>query len=227
MSDKGMPWAKYSTEVWLGGQLRSYGSKESAWRDLNPAAAARWDAANRQPAYSNVPGSGPGGGVGGSATGGSISAGNVTGGGNIQQIADPFASQRAQYQTQLSSLMANPSSFTSSPLAQAMNQNGIEAINRTAAAKHQLKSGNRLADLMKYGQGNAASQYFNQAQLLGGLSGAAPGSPAAAASNTVSLANLASGQNMYQAEQDKQKKAIEDANWQNAYNNLYKNMSVF
>lgn len=218
------PWKNVPAQVWIGGTLHSFGSSESAWRYLNPAAAARWDAANSQPAYSPVAGSSPGS---GGAAGGSVSAGNVTGGGNIQQIADPFHSQRAQYQTQLSSLMSNPSSFLSSPLAQAMNQNGIEAINRTAAAKHQLKSGNRLADLMKYGQGNAASQYFNQAQLLGGLSGAAPGSPAAAASNTVSLANLASGQNQYQSEQDKIKKATEDANWQNAYTNLYKNMSVF
>lgn len=148
----------------------------------------------------------------------------------IQQIADPFASQRGQYQTQLSSLMANPSSFLSSPLVSAMNANGLEAINRTAAAKHQLNSGNRLADLMKYGQGNTASQFFNQAQLLGNLSGAAPGSPASAASNTVSLANLANAQgnsNAQQSQQDQLRRALENANWSQSYQNLYNGMSMF
>lgn len=239
MASSRLPWAGTPTTINLGGSTYRFGSSEEAWRHFNPSAAARWDAQNSpaSPAYQAANSGGGGGagtpsfsvgfGNGGSYTGyggGSLSAAQ------IREIADPFYSQRSQYQTQLSNLMANPSSFLSSPLVQAMNANGIEAINRTAAAKKQLNSGNRLADLMKFGQGNAASQYFNQAQLLGGLSGAAPGSPASAASNTVSLASLANNQgqqNQAQQQQDQLRRALENQQWEQSYRNLYSGMSMF
>ena len=58
-----------------------------------------------------------------------------------------------------------------SPLYQSMLDSGMNAVNRTAAAKGELGSGNRLADLMKVGQDSAAKYYFPQQQALAGLSG--------------------------------------------------------
>lgn len=39
---------------------------------------------------------------------------------------------------------------------------GLEALNRTAAAKRMLGSGNRLAELVNYGQGMASQEYDNE-----------------------------------------------------------------
>lgn len=96
-------------------------------------------------------------------------------------LADPFASQRGQYQTQLNTLTQNPGSFASSPYYQFAYDQGLNAVNRTAAAAGNLNSGNRLAALTKYGQGMAGQGYFQQANLLSNLAGVNAGSPAAAA----------------------------------------------
>lgn len=95
-------------------------------------------------------------------------------------VADPFAAQRPQYQQQLSQLMASPGAFASSPEYQFAFGQGMEGVNRTAAARGMLGSGNRLYDLTKFGQGLAGQQYFQQAGLLAQLAGANIGSPAAA-----------------------------------------------
>lgn len=105
--------------------------------------------------------------------------------GNLRDIADPFHTQRGQYQNQLSALMSNPDSFMQSGVFKSMMNNGLEAINRTAAAKKQLNSGNRLTDLMNYGQGKGAEQFFNYAGLLGKFAGADSSSPSGAASAIV------------------------------------------
>lgn len=42
-------------------------------------------------------------------------------------------------------------------------QQGMEAVNRTAAAKRMLGSGNRLAELIGYGQGMASQEYGAEA----------------------------------------------------------------
>lgn len=95
-------------------------------------------------------------------------------------LADPFAEQRPQYQQQLANLMRNPGEFASSPAYKFAFEQGMEGVNRTAAAKGQLGSGNRLLDLTKFGQGLAGQQYFQQADLLSGLAGSKTSSPAAA-----------------------------------------------
>ena len=242
-ADRGMPWENTPTTISLGGSTYRFGSREEAWRHFNPSAAARWDAQNSPNARGTSSAYTSGGSSGGYSSGGG-SGGAIVPALTAQQyrdIADPFHTQRGQYQAQLSSLVSDPSSFLNSSLAQAMNAQGIEAINRSAAAKKMLNSGNRLADLMKFGQGNAAGQYFNQAQLLGTLSGAAPGSPAAAAGSMVnaqSAANqydinnrqLQQGQTVYNDQQnaaDAARRAVENQQWQNAYSNLYGRMSVF
>ena len=97
-------------------------------------------------------------------------------------LADPFAEQRPQYQQQLAKLMSDPGSLATSPLYKFAQEQGLEAVNRTAAAKGQLGSGNRLADLTRYGQGLAGQQFFQMAPLLGRFAGADTSSPAAAGS---------------------------------------------
>lgn len=121
---------------------------------------------------------------------------------NAAALADPFASQRSQYQTQLSDLVKDPSSFLSSPLHKATTDYGVQAINRSAAAKGQLNSGNRLTDLLRYGQATGAENYYKQADLLSTLSGATTSSPAAAASAQTAANALADSQARYKEQQE-------------------------
>jgi hypothetical protein len=126
------------------------------------------------------------------------SSGGGGGGGGGAGSADPFASQRGQYQQQLSQLMSSPGAFASSPLFQFAMQQGLQGVNRSDAARGMLGSGNRLMDIMSYGQGQAGQLYNQQAQLLAQLAGATSGSPAAAAQLAAQqqqqgLSNIAGG----------------------------------
>ena len=140
------------------------------------------------------------GAIGGAAVsliGGELLGGDEGGGGTPSSgaagVADPFARQRPQYQTQLQTLMKDPGSFASSPAYSFAFDQGLEAVNRTAAAKGMLGSGNRLYELTNYGQGMAGQQYFNQANLLATLAGATSGSPGTAG-------NLEAGYNQAQGQ---------------------------
>ena len=122
-----------------------------------------------------APGPAPGMGVSGNVTiGGGIGGGPNADAmvGMYRDIADPFWNQRAGYQTKLADLLKNPGEMTSSPMYQFAMDQGMDAVNRTAAAKGLLGSGNRLADLTKFGQGLASQQFFPMAELLSKLSGA-------------------------------------------------------
>lgn len=92
------------------------------------------------------------------------------------RLADPFSSQRPQYENALSKLVSNPGDFSSSPFYKFAYDQGLNALER----KGNVRSGNKLAELERYGQGMASQSYFPQAQLLSTLSGATTGSPAAA-----------------------------------------------
>ena len=121
------------------------------------------------------------GGVASAATGAALSGGG--GGGGAQQAAsaaDPFAGQRGQYQDMLSQLIKNPSSVTSTPGYEFQLQQGLNAVQGSAAAGGMLNSGNTLAALTKYGEDYASTQYNNQALLLAQLAGANVGSPGTA-----------------------------------------------
>ena len=88
------------------------------------------------------------------------------------QYQQSQAQQKAQqvYTTagnKLNELLQNPSSITSTPGYQFAYNQGLEAVNRTAAAKGQLGSGNRLYDLTKFGQGLASQTYNNTVSQLG------------------------------------------------------------
>lgn len=55
--------------------------------------------------------------------------------------------------------LSNLAKIDQSPSYQWRYDQGLEAVNRTAAAKGMLGSGNRLAELTKYGQGMASQEY--------------------------------------------------------------------
>lgn len=114
-----------------------------------------------------------------------LSSSGTTSAQDLQQIADPFASQRAQYQNQLSQLISNPDSIANTGAYKFALDQGQQTLERSQAAKGMNLSGNALAELTKYGQGMASQQFNNYANLLSELSGAAPGSPAEAASAIV------------------------------------------
>lgn len=109
-------------------------------------------------------------------------------------MADPFASQRGQYQQQMQQLMTDPSSIEGTPGYQFRLGQGINAIDRSAAARGMLNSGNRLYDLENYAQGLASAEYDNQLNRLMTLSGATTGSPAAA--GQALMQGVTSGYNM-------------------------------
>lgn len=92
------------------------------------------------------------------------------------RLADPFGNERKQYQNKLRTLVDDPGSFSSSPFYKFAYDQGLNALQR----KGSVRSGNKLAELMRYGQGMASQAYFPQANLLSTLSGATTGSPAAA-----------------------------------------------
>src|SRR5271168_4603797 len=70
--------------------------------------------------------------------------------------ADPFASQRGQYQTMLSQLINNPSSITSQPGYQFGLQQSQNAVEGSAAANGMVNSGNVLSALSTNAQGYAS-----------------------------------------------------------------------
>jgi len=93
--------------------------------------------------------------------------------------ADPFGSERDAYQTDLKTLMTGQFTPTDPSYKWRFDQ-GMEGVNRGAAASGLLRSGNRLAALQDYGQGQASTEYANQYSRLSQLAGANVGSPAAA-----------------------------------------------
>lgn len=149
--------------------------------------------------------------------------------GDLTAIADPWASQRGQYQSQLSELMKNPGGFINSDLFKASTNAGIDAVNRSAAASGMLKSGNRMTALMDYSQKNAPDNFFRMADLLSGFAGAKaqnPGGGLSAAANlqnaNTSQYNAETSRLNYQAGRDDRSTAYNDQ-WQ-AQNDLKKQL---
>jgi hypothetical protein len=105
---------------------------------------------------------------------------SISAGYNAADLADPFRNERKGYQNSLRSLMSNPGEFSSSPVYKFAYDQGLNALQR----KGSVRSGNKLAELMKYGQGMASQLYFPQANLLSNLamSGSNPGVASAAVS---------------------------------------------
>lgn len=122
----------------------------------------------------------------GSAVAGAAATSAFSGGGGdsgAQQAAgaaDPFASQRGQYQQMLSNLINDPSSITSTPGYQFNLQQGLNSVTGSNAAAGLLNSGNVLTALQQYGSNYATNQLQNQELLLAQLAGANVGSPGTA-----------------------------------------------
>ena len=95
---------------------------------------------------------------------------------NNRGMRDNLQTQGADfsgYQNQLNSLLQDPSSFQRTPGYQFAVDQGQQAIERSAAKRGMLNSGNVLAELSKYGQGMANQEYGNQVNTLAGLMGGA------------------------------------------------------
>lgn len=73
------------------------------------------------------------------------------------------------YSDTLKGYYEDPSKFQSNPGYQAMYKQGLDAINRTAAAKGMLGSGNRLFELSQFGADNASKAWDSEANRLGSL----------------------------------------------------------
>ena len=92
-------------------------------------------------------------------------------GGGGGQAGSSYAYQdtAAPYRTRLNALLDNPDAIANTGVYKfALNQ-GNEAVNRNLAAKGLLKSGNRLAELTKFGQGLASQQYGQEADRLSNI----------------------------------------------------------
>lgn len=63
----------------------------------------------------------------------------------------------------------DPSKFQKNPAYEVMYKQGLDAINRTAAAKGMLGSGNRLFELSQFGADNASKAWDSEANRLGSL----------------------------------------------------------
>lgn len=86
--------------------------------------------------------------------------------------------EQQYYEQQLQQLIADPSSVTKLPGYQFQLDQGVQAIERSGAAKGFLGSGNEATALTQFGQGLASNFYTTQANLLASLAGiTAPSSP--------------------------------------------------
>lgn len=129
-------------------------------------------------------------GVGSAVAGAAVSsalAPSPSGAGGAAGAADPFASQRPQYQSMLQAMVTGknadgtPYSFQDQdPSAQFRFDQGVKATNQGAAKSGLLNSGERLLELQSFGQNFASTEYSNQFNRLSQLAGANVGSPAAA-----------------------------------------------
>ena len=135
--------------------------------------------------------------------------------------ADPFASQRPQYQTMLSNLINNPSSVTSTPGYQFQMDQALKGVEGSAAAQGMLNSGNVLSALTTQAGNQASTQYYNQAELLAQLAGANIGSPGTAGQilQGQNLANQQSASALGNQIGGAVNQGIQGSNWYQNYTN--------
>src|SRR3989440_2363035 len=113
--------------------------------------------------------------------------GLISGGGGIYQLlqgrnlqgmaqtafgrSDPFGQYRGVYGQQLMNLMAHPDQITNDPGYKFAFGQGQQAVERSAAARGFLGSGNEAIALQEYGMGFANDYLHQQEQFLSGLAG--------------------------------------------------------
>ena len=93
------------------------------------------------------------------------------GGGSSGSQPYEYQERANPYQARLNALLDNPDSIANTGVYKFALGQGQEAVNRNLAAKGLLKSGNRLAELTKFGQGLASQQYGSEADRLSKLYG--------------------------------------------------------
>ena len=85
---------------------------------------------------------------------------------------NPFAAYRNKYAQQLDDFMADPNSITNTPGYKFSLDQGMQALNRTSAAKGMRLSGNALLEAQEFGGGLAAQMRNAEIDRLSGLAGA-------------------------------------------------------
>lgn len=93
----------------------------------------------------------------------------------------------------LRQLMADPSSIQNNPAYQWRVGQGLQALDRSAAAGGALGSGGHAADLLRFGQGMASQELDNQWARLMGVAGLGQNSAVGAGSMGQQSANAISG----------------------------------
>ena len=86
--------------------------------------------------------------------------------------ANPFSQYRKKFGQQLSDFMDDPNSITDTPGYKFAFDQGMTALNRTAAAKGGRLGGGVLLDAQKFGQGLASQMRQAEIANLSNLSGA-------------------------------------------------------
>jgi len=119
---------------------------------------------------------------------GSIAAGQQAG--QYAKQADPFAQYRSGYAAQLSNLLSNPQTVTTTPGYQFNLAQGLQGLQAQQAAQGRLVSGGALIQGQQYGQQLASQSYQQQLQNLAQLSGATQ----APATGATAQAGLTAGQ---------------------------------
>lgn len=94
--------------------------------------------------------------------------------------ADPFASQRPQYQQQLSDLMSGKTPFSETAGAKAATETGMDEMSAKLATRGLSNSGAEKAALTKYATGIAGQDYTQQMSQLMAMAGVGAGAPGTA-----------------------------------------------
>lgn len=156
-------------------QDRSYGTGMAGRSAANKAKQAI-ESSNRQHGVSNFTYNMPvvgrpatGGGSSGGGGGGNVGAGGAPGVTNLQQQFEASLKNRPDdiFMQKLKGMATDGESFnTSDPSYKWRFEQGQQAVERSAAAKGLLGSGNVLQELQAYGQGAASQEFGAQFQRM-------------------------------------------------------------
>lgn len=102
---------------------------------------------------------------------GQFNIGGTPAGGGGGYAGNRFSTGLSDAEKRLRSLLDNPDSVQQSAAYKFRVGQGQEALQRSMGARGMLNSGNRLAELTKYGQDMASQEYDNQANRLSSLLG--------------------------------------------------------
>lgn len=125
------------------------------------------------------------GGAASALVGSAMGGGGGGGGSTDPSVADPFYTQRMGYQAQLQALMGyngqdSTAALVNSPGYKFNMQQGLAAVQGSAASQGMLNSGNVLTALQTQGAGIASNQYWNTVNALSQMAGANIGNPGVA-----------------------------------------------